>query len=131
MSSKSSRLRVVGPEQPPRRSRRPGAAVVAVLVYALLFGLALWYLRVRWMRSHSHQPVVGESAAAPASASQQRAWLLGGAGLAPGAREELGRRLAVERCDCGCELALRDCLAQDRSCARSPELGRKIAEARR
>jgi hypothetical protein len=126
------RLTVVRP-RPPAPSRRPGAAVVAVLVYALLFALALWYLRSKWMRGPlSPAPArTAPPAAAARSASDERAWLLGGAGLPAAGRARLDRRLAAERCDCGCELALKDCLAQDRSCVRSPEIARGIAQAQR
>jgi hypothetical protein len=109
-----------------RAPRRPGAAVIAVLLYALLFALALWFLRAKFMRSPAPPPPAGASASARVD-SGERAFLLGGAGLAPSGRERLLRRLASARCDCGCDLTLKTCLAQDRSCARSPEIARALA----
>jgi hypothetical protein len=134
-SSQSPRLRVVHADEAPPRRRRPGPAALAVLLYAILFALALWFLRGRLPPAHARMgPAPGGSArpAAPRrSGSPTRAWLLSGAGLAGASRDELARRLAAGRCDCGCELTLRECLARDRSCSRSPELASDLAEALR
>jgi hypothetical protein len=52
--------------------------------------------------------------------------LLSGEGLASPEREEYVRRLSTECCTCGCDLALRVCLARDRSCMTSPAIAEKI-----
>jgi hypothetical protein len=141
--------------QPPRR-RRPGAAVALILIYASVFGAGLLWMRARspLLRSGranaKPQPTppkpleavapspgpagqdANPSAAAPKPSAAapdpvvRRASLLSGDGLAGARRAEYARRLSAERCTCGCNLALRTCLAQDRACSRSPELAEKI-----
>ena len=107
-------FRVVGPPTapaaPPRR-RGPGLAVIAILVYALLFLAALWMFKYR--------PAARARTPPPAPDRQS---LLSGAGMAGKARASYLARLGTERCDCGCDMTLRACLERDKSCARSPEL---------
>lgn len=104
---------------------------MAVLLYTALFALALWYLRSKGPRAHAAGSP-GPAGRAPLSAARRggapdRAFLLSGAGLTGAAREQLGRRLGAQRCDCGCELTLHDCLARDQSCSRSPEIAATLA----
>lgn len=140
-------MRIVPPlgTPPPARRGRPGAAVVLILVYAAVFGAGLLWIRARspLLRSRgpagSPDPARAASPAPPMMASHEpdpktsvppapvrRAELLAGEGLAGAALAAYDKRLSRERCTCGCNLPLRTCLAQDRSCARSPELAEKI-----
>jgi hypothetical protein len=139
-------------ERPSRWRRPPGSAVLLILFYAALFGGGLWWYRARSplfrpraVRFAPAQPGLGASAradgASPASpadpdkvpstaagvaALERRVTLLSGEGLASPEREEYVRRLSTECCTCGCDLALRVCLARDRSCMTSPAIAEKI-----
>jgi len=131
MADAGPRIRLVGGEA--RRSRPrggPGAGVLLVGLYALLFGAGLWLMR-------AGSPLFRRSAAGasgqrtPPGPSSRRALsrqaLLGGAGLSPLASAEYSRRLSTDCCPCGCDLNLRDCLVSDEKCTISPESARRIA----
>lgn len=149
MAERPGPIRIVPqPPAPVLRPRRPGSAVVLILVYAALFGAGLWWFRARSPlfrdrragESGSRATVPAANAAKPHppesdSTSRpnpppdpvaRRAALLAGDGLSASARLEYDRRISAEKCTCGCDLPLRKCLAQDRACARSPELAEKI-----
>ena len=145
MAERIGPIRIVPPlgTPPPARRGRPGAAVVLILVYAAAFGAGLLWIRARspLLRfrgpTGSPDPARAASPAPPKVAPRepdgkstappvQRAELLAGEGLAGAALAAYDKRLSRERCTCGCNLPLRTCLAQDRSCARSPELAEKI-----
>jgi hypothetical protein len=125
MGSGDSPPWVVGPERR-HRSRRPGPAVLWILLYAILFAVALWFLRVT--------PRPGRDAAVSAASGTQdgNAWaaprtaLLSGDDLTPPARDEYLRRLSAECCPCGCDLTVRDCLLSEEKCTKSPELARAL-----
>lgn len=152
------RLVLQGEERSARAPRRsPGAAVLLILFYALLFAAGLWWLRARsplfLPRSASSVPPLrprsaraaahpsrssgtadstaarASSPAGPDRAAGDRHSLLAGEGLGPGAHEEYDRRLSSQRCTCGCDLALRACLARDSACARSTEIAEKIRKS--
>ncbi len=136
MADQSPRFHVVGPNEGPR-SRRPGPAVLSVLAYALLFGGALWYLRAKSPLGHrpasAPPPADARAKAAseadpapPGAPPRSRQDLLAGAAVAPSARPEYFRHLATDRCDCGCERTLSDCLANEKSCSRSPRLAEEL-----
>ncbi len=55
-----------------------------------------------------------------------RGQLLAGEMLAGPALAEYFRHLASDRCDCGCERTLSDCLANEKSCTHSPRLADEI-----
>ena len=133
------RLRVVGAAEGPR-PRRPGPAVVSILLFALLFMGALWYLRGRSPLFQRKDPagsaaISRVSAQSPLQPSEAhsgvvpptliRDALLSGEALPQSARSGYFRRLATERCDCGCERTLSDCLANEKSCSRSPAIAGK------
>jgi hypothetical protein len=120
------------------RRRTPGAAVVLILVYAVLFGAGLWWFRSAspLFRARGRKPDAAGSASdaarrpdpapKPEDGIARRAALLAGEGLPESARVEYERRIGSERCTCGCELTLQACLARDRACGRSPEIAEKI-----
>jgi len=127
MPDSGLKLRVVGEGEPPPRQGRgrrgPGLAVILIGVYAVLFAVALWWMKNQ--ASHRSGPAASpenDPAAAPAVTDADRAGLLAGKGLSPVAREEYAGRLGVVCCDCGCDLTLRECLAGDQKCARSAEM---------
>lgn len=141
MPEPARRLRAVGPEEGPR-PRRPGPAVLAILLYAILFGGALWYLRSKsplFQRSRANgsvPSVVPVSSDAPPARDPGKSGrpglrplardaLLSGSGLPENVRAGYFHRLAVDRCDCGCERTLSDCLANEPKCSRSPALAGK------
>jgi len=138
MGDGAPRLHVVGPgDGPGPRRLRPGPAVLSVLAYSLLFGGALWYLRARSPLAHrpapakrSASPRAGAPAAVrpgsgPPFSARDREALLSGEAVAPSARAEYFRHLASDHCDCGCERTLSDCLANEKSCSRSPQQAQK------
>jgi hypothetical protein len=143
MSREEPRFRVVGPEDTIRR-RSPGAAFLFVCLYAALFGGALWYLGARtgiWKRSARKVGATSASPVVPASEKNGRGdggtggrganalsrdALLAGQGLEEPARSRYFSRLATERCDCGCGRTLTDCLVNEKTCSRSPELAEKL-----
>ena len=109
------------------RLRRPGRAVVFVLVYAGFFAAALWSIRASspMMRARKGPP----PARPPAVARRNgRSALLAGSGLADLARDEYFRGLSTACCPCGCEFSLRDCLVSDEACVKSPELAEALIE---
>jgi hypothetical protein len=128
-SEEAPRFHVVGPHEG-SRPRRPGPAVLSILLYAALFGGALWYLRAKSPLFHramapgrpaalaTRRPA-GPTAGAPALPISRDA-LLSGEKLPVAARAGYFRRLATDRCDCGCGRTLSDCLANEPACARSP-----------
>jgi hypothetical protein len=132
MPDPSPKLRAVGEgERPARRRKGPGLAVILVGLYGLAFAAALWVLE-----SQASKPPPARAAdagnppgARPAGSRSKldRQDLLSGAGLEPEARSEYLRRLAIDCCDCGCDLTLSRCLVSDQKCARSAQM----AEERR
>jgi hypothetical protein len=138
MSPEEPRFRVVGPEETIRR-RPPGAAFLFVCLYAALFGGALWYLGARtgiWKKT-VRKVGATPSSVVPASGTRGRAAnalsrdaLLAGQGLSEPARSRYFSRLSTERCDCGCARTLTDCLVNEKTCSRSPELAEKLLSVR-
>ncbi len=122
-----SSLRVVGPAEPAGPGRRgPGIAVIAVVVYGLLFLAALWGFRGKAkIRSPESKVADDPVATAGRAGAFSRAALLAGTVLPPLAREEYLGQLVTDCCDCGCDLTLRRCLVSDRSCTRSPQLAKE------
>ena len=123
MGDTPTSLRVVGPTER-RTSRRPGLAVVLVLIYGLLFAAGLWILRARSPLFHRAQP----SAPAQESKTVPRSSLLSGEDLSPVARDEYFRGLSTQCCTCGCEANLRDCLLTDQACRKSPEMANALMD---
>ncbi len=143
-----ARLRIVPPGEPPPvgRPRRPGPAVLLVLLYAALFGAGLWWLRARspLFRARRSAGPPGTSAlqaagrgagpppaAAAAALTARRRAILAGEGLSGAAAEKYAARLAAEHCTCGCDLSLNVCLARDTSCTKSPEIAERIRDSLR
>lgn len=126
MAEPIPRFRVVGEgETPPRKGRGPGPAVLVILLYALAFGGALWFL---WAQARRRPAPAAVSPARTSSAGElDRRALAEGKGLRLEARAEYRRRLAEDRCDCGCDRTLESCLTGDQKCARSPELARELS----
>ncbi len=137
-------FRIVPPGEPPApRARRPGPAVLLVLVYAALFGAGLWWFRARspLFRARTGSPRAASASTAgraaplppptPVPSSDRRRALLAGEGLPAAAAGKYARRLSSERCTCGCDLAVNVCLARDASCARSPEIAERIRDTLR
>lgn len=152
------RLRVVGPEDGIRR-RRPGAAFLSICLYAALFGGALWYLGARtgiWKKTARKVAATSAASVVPASEKNGRGGLgtrtsqrgaasqsstpgggaiashdelLAGKGIPEPARSRYFSRLATERCDCGCGRTLTDCLVNEKTCSRSPELADRIRKS--
>jgi hypothetical protein len=151
MSPEEPRFRVVGPEETIRR-RSPGAAFLFVCLYAALFGGALWYLGARTGIWKKTVPKVGATPSSVVPASEKngrgemgrgdagtrgraakalsRDALLAGQGLSEPARSRYFSRLSTERCDCGCARTLTDCLVNEKTCSRSPELAEKLLSVR-
>ena len=141
MADEPSPLRIVGPGES-RNPRRPGPAVVWILVYAGLFGAGLIYLRAKipLLRKVAPEAARSESAAAPAPAkgpaptrppaehSPEREALLSGEGVPATARGSYFQRLATDRCNCGCERSIADCLLHEPTCTRSPAIAAKIIQ---
>ena len=152
--ARSAGLRIVPAtgERSPVRRRTPGAAVLLVLFYAALFGGGLWWYRARSPLFRARAPGVAPAPPGPGASArvngasppspadpdralstpagvtglERRVALLSGEGLPSPEREDYIRRLSAECCTCGCDLALRVCLARDRSCATSPAIAEKI-----
>jgi hypothetical protein len=107
-----------------------------VLAYALLFGGALWYWRARSPLAAAKVPQTSaaraaaavEPAAPPHARPVAREALLSGEAVVPSARPEYFRHLATDHCDCGCGRTLSDCLANEKSCSRSPQLAEKLIQ---
>ena len=119
------------------RRRRPGPAVLLVLVYAGLFGAGLLWFRSRsplFQRARSAKAPAPAAASAenPATGSADRRRDLGsGLGLIGAAREEYLRRIATDCCSCGCDLTLERCLATEKTCPESPSRAAAILESLR
>jgi len=111
----------------PRPARRPGAAVVLVLLYGLLFAAALWILRARSPLFHGAR-VAAPPAPLERVESVTRSSLLSGERLSPVARDEYFRGLSTQCCTCGCEANLRDCLLTDQACKKSPEMAEALMD---
>jgi hypothetical protein len=124
MAENAPGLHVVGTDEPRRRSRPPGPAVLWILIYAGIFGAGLLYLRVHapWKKSDA----LPGDAPARAPAKLDRDALLSADGVPRAAKARYFERLATERCDCGCQRTLADCLVSEKSCSRSPELASKL-----
>lgn len=131
MAEPGPRIRLVADEAGPSRRRRgPGAGVLLVGLYALLFGAGLWLMRAGSPLFRRSAPGSSGEKTAPGPASPRplsRQALLGGAELSPLASAEYARRLSTDCCPCGCDLNLRDCLVSDEKCTISPESARRIA----
>jgi len=123
MADNAAGLRIVGSEERPR-PRRPGPAVLWILVYAGVFGAALLYLRFHspWKKADG----TPAGTAARAQAKPSRDALLTGAGVPRAAKNRYFERMSTERCDCGCDRTLADCLVTEKSCSRSPALAAEI-----
>jgi hypothetical protein len=130
MSDSPAPLRVVGPSER-RASRKPGPAVVLVLLYGLLFAAALWMLRARSPLFQKPRPTAASASRSirpQESGVVPRSSLLSGEGLSPVARDEYFRGLSTQCCTCGCEANLRDCLMTDQACVKSPEMAGELME---
>ena len=127
MADSPAPLRVVGPFER-RPARRPGPAVVLVLLYGLLFAAALWMLRARSPLFHRTQANTALSVPSEKGESVSRSSLLSGEGLSPAARDEYFRGLSTQCCTCGCEANLRDCLLTDQACRKSPEMANALMD---
>jgi hypothetical protein len=139
MADESPHLRVVDPRER-RNSRRPGPAVAWILVYAAIFGAALIYLRAKSPLLRKSEPhvspissrdaktrperIAGDPHEPPRSvtSSLDRDSLLSGGGLPEKSRGRYFQRIATERCDCGCERSIADCLVHEPTCTRSPSI---------
>ena len=60
-----------------------------------------------------------------------RRQLASGDGLIGAAKEEYLRRIATDRCSCGCELSLERCLATEKTCPVSPPRATAILQEMR
>jgi hypothetical protein len=130
MADSPGPLRVVGRFER-RAARRPGPAVVIIVLYGLLFAGALWFLRARSPLFHRPKTVpvpASRPALAEKPESVPRSSLLSGEDLTPVARDEYFRGLSTRCCTCGCEANLRDCLMTDEACMTSPELATELME---
>ena len=105
--------------------------MILILLYGSIFAGALWMLRARsplFHRPPAKAPAAGRSTAGDRRALVPRSALLAGEGLSPAARDEYFRGLSTQCCTCGCEMNLRDCLATDPSCTKSPEMADALME---
>ena len=130
MADSTGPLRIVGPSER-RAARRPGPAVVLILLYGLLFAGALWLLRARsplFHRQRTNSVPASPTARIEKAASVPRSSLLSGEGLSPVARDEYFLGLSTRCCTCGCESNLRDCLVSDQACQKSPEMAGELME---
>jgi hypothetical protein len=127
MADSTGPHRIVGSSERPA-ARRPGPAVVLVLLYAALFAAVLWWLRARSPLFQRRPLVVAPSAAGTKDEVLPRSALVTGEGLGPAARDEYFRGLSTYCCTCGCEASLRDCLLTDLACGTSREMAQEILE---
>jgi hypothetical protein len=140
MTEEPSHLRVVGPGEG-RHPRRPGPAVVWILLYAALFGAGLIYLRAKipLLRKTAPEARVGPAevptpsadpvnSRQPAPHSPEREALLSGEGVPAAGRGRYFQRLSTERCNCGCERSIADCLLHEPTCTRSPAIAAGIVQ---
>src|SRR5262249_35965774 len=99
MADNAAGLRIVGSEERPR-PRRPGPAVLWILVYAGVFGAALLYLRFHspWKKADG----TPAGTAARAQAKPSRDALLTGAGVPRAAENRYFQRMSTERCAFRC-----------------------------
>lgn len=143
MADESPRFHVVDSGEN-RSPRRPGPAVAWILVYAGLFVAGLLYFRAKsplFRKSASSTPSAGSTlprssprGVRPSEAetgklgeiSPSRESLLVGKGLPASSRGRYFERLATDRCNCGCERSLADCLVHEPACTRSPDLAGRI-----
>jgi hypothetical protein len=105
--------------------RRPGLAVLLVLLYGLLFLAGLLWLRAR---SPLFQKRTDTPARRAGGGFIPRTALLSGEGLSPAAREEYLRGLSSRCCPCGCDLTVGGCLLSGEVCVKSPEDAREMME---
>jgi hypothetical protein len=74
MADRTPPLRIVRPsESIPRRPKRPGLAVVLILLYAGVFGAGLWWFRSASPLFRKAPPRAGGGPGAPAAASSRPA----------------------------------------------------------
>ncbi len=126
-----------GEPPPASRPRRPGPAVLLVFLYAALFAAGLWWFRAKspLFRPRAAGPLAqtarppGAAPLSPVPLSDRRRALLAGEGLSGATAEKYSRRIAAEKCTCGCDLAVNVCLARDASCTRSPEIAERIRDS--
>jgi len=125
MADNAPGLRIVGADER-RRSRRPGPAILWILVYAGVFGAGLLYLRFHapWRKPDARPG----DAPARAPVKFDRDALLTAAGVTRAAKSRYFEHLSTDRCDCGCDRTLADCLVSEKSCSRSPELASKLIQ---
>jgi len=107
--------------------------VLFVGLYAVAFAAGLWVLKNRlpeWRRGAGEKPRAAAAAPdAPDAPESTREKLLTGSGLSTAGRSEYFREIARDCCDCGCDLPLRECLLNDRKCARSSQLAKQRLES--
>jgi hypothetical protein len=156
MSPEEPRFRVVGPEDTIRRRPPGPAFLLVCLYAALFGGAlwylgartGIWKKNAPASRGASPAPVVpasvssgqgdgetggkGERGRGDAGTRERganapsRDALLAGEGISEPARSRYFSRLTTERCDCGCARTLSDCLVNEKTCSRSPELANQI-----
>jgi hypothetical protein len=104
--------------------------VAWILVYAGLFAAGLVYLRSKSpffeRRGEAAKTDLRGRAADASGGKPGRDDLLGGTGVPAAARTRYFERLATERCNCGCERSLADCMVNEKSCSRSPMLAGEV-----
>lgn len=111
--------------------RRPGPAVVFILLYAVVFAAVLWVLRARSPIFRTRRAAMPAPRATKTEEAVPRSVLLSGPGLTPLARDEYFRQISAACCPCGCDLNLRDCLVADQVCQKSPVLARAVLDSLR
>jgi hypothetical protein len=159
MPREETRLRVVGPGDAIRRRRPGAAFLFVCLYSALFGGAlwylgartGIWRKTARKVGATSAAPVVpasekngrGDGATGGrrergrgdaetrgrGEPAPSREDLLAGKGISEPARSRYFSRLAIERCDCGCGRTLTDCLVNEKTCSRSPELADQIRKS--
>ena len=129
MPEPSRRLTLAGDPPGNRRRKGPGAGVVLIGLYALLFGGALWTIRERIPLLHRRAGAGGSLPKRPAAPSPRtRAELVAAATLPLVARDAYFRALSAECCPCGCDMTLRECLVSDPKCVVSSERAERLFE---